>query len=127
LRASHERGNECDCAGAPLVVWFLQDGKLDLLTVEGVSRWLEEHVADGILDIESAAIKDALRHDLRDSSMIMARDQSVYEAAEVFAAAITQGRPRLYAIIITNTGKATEDALGIITPWDLLQLDRSDR
>jgi len=39
---------------------------------------------------------------------------------EIFQRAIEQRKPRIYALLITEHGKATEHPLGIITPWDLL-------
>lgn len=52
----------------------------------------------------------------------MSRNQTVYDAMEIFMRAIEQRKPRIYALLITGQGKATESLLGIITPWDLLTL-----
>jgi hypothetical protein len=51
----------------------------------------------------------------------MSTDQAVREAVDAFNAAICEGRPRLYAIVITETGGATEKPIGILTPEDLVE------
>lgn len=57
----------------------------------------------------------------------MRRDQIVYEAMEIFQRAIGQRKPRIYALLISEHGKATERLLGIIAPWDLLPDSASQR
>jgi hypothetical protein len=39
---------------------------------------------------------------------------------EAFAKGIASGRPRLYAIIVTETGDHADPLLAIVTPWDIL-------
>lgn len=96
------------------------DGSLRLLTTEGVARWFAAHgaVAD---DLCHPAVADALRYDLSDGFMIFSATQSIDEARQAFATELDRGQARLYALLITESAAATEEPLGIITPWDLLQ------
>ncbi len=97
-----------------------EESKISLLTVEGIARWLEEQAQEEMIIMQEATIADALKYEPAESVVIMRRDQTVYEAMEIFQRAIEQRKPRIYALLITEHGKATEHPLGIITPWDLL-------
>lgn len=103
------------------------EGKLSLLTVEGIARWLEEQEKEEIIIVGDARIAEAQEYEQLGDIPIMRRDQTVYEAMEIFQRAIEQRKPRIYAVLITAHGKATERPLGIITPWDLLPDPDSQR
>jgi len=98
------------------------EGKLSLLTVEGIARWLEEQAQEDIISVREAIITDAWRYEQAENVSIMNRDQTVYDAMEIFMLAIEQRKPRIYALLITEHGKATEGLQGIVTPWDLLSV-----
>ncbi len=100
-----------------------RNGKLGLLTAEGIAKWLEEKATDDIISIQESTVGDSLLLELQDSFVLMRRTQTVDEAREAFAMSIENGRPRLFAVLITETGKDTEEPLGIVTPWDLLERD----
>lgn len=98
------------------------EGKLSLLTVEGIARWLEEQAQEDIISVREAIIRDAWRYEQAENVSVMSRDQTVYDAMEIFMLAIEQRKPRIYALLITERGKATERLQGIVTPWDLLSV-----
>ncbi|SRR6266567_2087368 len=98
------------------------EGKLSLLTVEGIARWLEEQAQDDIISVRDAHIVDAQKYEQVENVSIMNRNQTVYEAMDTFMLAIEQKRPRIYALLITEHGRLTESPLGIVTPWDLLSI-----
>ncbi len=98
------------------------EGKLSLLTVEGIARWLEEQAQEDIISVREAVIADAQRYEQAENVSIMSRNQTVHDAMEAFMLAIEQRRPRIYALLITEHGKAAESLLGIVTPWDLLSI-----
>jgi hypothetical protein len=96
------------------------DGKLSLLTVEGIAGWLEKQAQEDIISVQEAVIADAVRHEPKGSFVIMERNKTVYDAMEVFTHDIGQEKPRVYALLITEHGNATEGVLGLVTPWDRL-------
>jgi predicted transcriptional regulator len=95
---------------------------LSLLTVEGVARWVEEKAQDDIISVQEAIVADAWRYEQTGNVAVMSRNQTVYEAMDIFMQAIEQKMPRIYAVLITEHGKATGSLLGIVTPWDLLSI-----
>jgi len=101
-----------------------RDGDLTLLTAEGVSAWLRERTWDMSVNVRTARIADALERDVPSNSKVMSADRTVGDALAAFANAMRDGRPRLYAIIVTQHGRPTEEPLGIVTPWDLIAVER---
>ena len=101
------------------------EGQLSLLTVEGIAKWLEEQAREDIISVNEAILMDALRYEQAENVFIMSRNQTVYKAMEIFMLAIEQRKPRIYALLITEHGKATESLQGIVTPWDLLLITNS--
>jgi predicted transcriptional regulator len=98
------------------------DKEYRILSSEGIVRWLSSARQDGLADIEGASVKDVYGHEDPKAHRHMARNETTDAAILAFERAITDGIPRLQAIVITNSGKPTEQPLGIITPWDLLEI-----
>lgn len=97
-----------------------RNGKIFMLTTDGVARWLESQVDEDIISVKEATIQDALECEQNRTFRMMDRNASVYEAHEAFARAIEKKTPRLFAIVITEKGDRSETPLGLVTPWDLL-------
>ena len=96
------------------------EGRLQLLTSEGIAWWFAEAEGNPRRRGPDGTVRDALALEESEAFVILSQDSTVDHAREAFASEIDRGQPRLYAILITATGKATEDPLGIVTPWDLL-------
>lgn len=98
-------------------------GLLSLLTVEGISKWLEVEAGQKAIDVTTADVSDALVHEIEDSFICMGSAKTVHAARNAFAKAPEENGSRLFAVIITNTGSRVESPLGIVTSWDLVHLD----
>ena len=103
-------------------VIVIKDGEICLLTVEGIAKWLEDEAVDRSVNIEEARVLDALSKEIPDTFTVMSANHTVDDARQVFFEAIALRRPRLHAVIITSEGGRNELPIGIVTPWDLLQL-----
>ncbi len=101
------------------------DDELKLLTVEGVARWFELQVEEEYIEVMEAKVGDALACETSSSFAVMGRDQTIFDAEARFATAIEKKQPRLFAIIITHSGKRTQAPVGILTPWDLIDAGTS--
>jgi hypothetical protein len=97
------------------------DNGLELVTVEGVTRWLAQWAERGKVTLTGVELRDVLLHEFDEHLYVMSADQTVSDALNAFGSAITQGKPRLYAILITEGGDSKERAKGIVTPIDLVQ------
>jgi hypothetical protein len=99
------------------------DRKLTLLSHAGITRWLGSQVNGKSIDLADATVGDALTFEEEGGIAFIARSASVDEVRELFLSFPTRRCQRLRAIIITESGKATEAPLGIITPSDLVELE----
>ncbi len=98
-----------------------EEQQLSMLTAEGITKWLQAQAKRNNLSLANVEIGDALRYDLPDNFLLMRRNDTVDAAEAMFATAIEQGHPRLFAIIVTQNGRPNEAPLAIVTPWDLLE------
>jgi len=95
-------------------------GLLKLTTSSGITRWLAAMVNAGEVPFETTTLSAVHEFDRPDAMKLLSRGASVDEALAIFQATLSQKRPRLFAIVITETGQGHEEPLGIITPRDLL-------
>ena len=93
---------------------------LQLLTAEGITFWLGSKLQDDIISVREARVSDVLPFEPAGTYAVMARTKTVHDAHDHFASALVNKRPRIFAILITQTGKRTETPIGIVTPWDLM-------
>ncbi|HXF50606.1 MAG TPA: hypothetical protein VNM43_02855 [Dehalococcoidia bacterium] len=91
--------------------------RLALLTAEGVATWLERQADKDIVSLARATVGQALACDDERRMRIMSGNHTLYDAQDAFSRAL---EPRLFAILITTTGKPHEDPLGIVTAWDII-------
>lgn len=97
-----------------------ENDQLSLLTAEGVARWFQLSLDDnGHLLMTDETAEDALEYDLPGHHKVWSRDRLIADAHTTFSEHVTQGQPRIFAILITDSGARHETPLGIVTPWDL--------
>lgn len=102
-------------------VIVLSSGGLALVTVEGVTRWLAQWAEAGKVTLTGVELRDVLELEHEDNLVVMGPDRTIQDAEDAFSSAIREGRPRLYAIVITDSGDPTNSADGIVTPEDLVE------
>ena len=96
-----------------------EKGRVSLLTVEGVAKWLEQQADKDVITVAKVKVSDALACDLPDTFVVMGPEDTIYDAQQAFKNSIEKNRPRLFAVIVTENGKRTGKPIGIVTPWDL--------
>lgn len=92
------------------------DGRLRLLTRDGLGRLMADAWNDDYVDLKHAGIDDVLRYESPGTMVVMTGDQTVIEAREVFTRLTTA---HVYAIVVTDSGDDRGQPLGLVTPWDL--------
>ena len=97
----------------------VRDDGLALLTTEGVAKWLERQ--QGAVSLADATVGDALTYELAGGFQLTSRRETLEQAQAAFTEALERGKPRLYALIITENGRAHETPLGVVTPWDVIE------
>src|SRR5579859_1601047 len=94
---------------------------LDLLTLDGIGRWISLAADDGTVLLKKSAVEEVLEHESQGNFRVMTPQQTIYDAKEAFSQRIGPRKIRLQAIIITANGSSKEKPLGLVTPWDVLE------
>ena len=95
-----------------------------LLTENGITRWLADHVVEAMTLVELAdesAEAVLLNEEARENYEFVARTELVDEVVSKFSHNIF-----LEAVLITHTGRKNQRLLGMITRWDILEQVRGD-
>ncbi len=96
------------------------DGPLSIISTAGITNWLEHHVVHGIVEIEGVILSAVLEHEPVGSFSVIARNTPLDEIRELFTTPPTATTERVQAVIVTNSGRSNEKAIGIVTPWDIV-------
>ena len=91
-----------------------------VLTENGVTRWLARHVSQSVSSVRLGDIfvSHVLQsEEVRKNHQFVPGDMPVDEVSALFAK-----QAMLEAVLVTATGKQTEDLLGVATRWDILHL-----
>jgi predicted transcriptional regulator len=91
-----------------------------LLTENGITRWLAQHVATklSLVELDDAPVNEVLQNEERRRNYhFAARDMRVDDVRGLF-----QLQEDLEAVLITASGKESEGLLGIATRWDMIHL-----
>ena len=91
---------------------------LGMLTENGVTRWLARHVVRtlSLVELDEIFVLHVLQsEEARKNHQFVPGDMRVDEVSALFAK-----QALLEAVLVTASGKQTEDLLGIATRWDIL-------
>jgi predicted transcriptional regulator len=92
-----------------------------LLTTKGILRWLSRQSLTGI-SLEKILVKDVRAFEHPHEVKFVDRHMDIYEVEELFEDHHL-AKKKLEAVIVTHNGKKEEKPLGIITAWDLVEID----
>lgn len=95
-----------------------------LLTERCIAHWLAYNRSIGLVDLDTPVSEVLLYDETKgENVMFLERDATVFEARDLFVQGPRRDRPLLDAVLITEHGKKDEKPLGIITPWDLIDIE----
>jgi len=98
---------------------------IGLLTAETVARWLASSFAGGQQLVEEKPVAEVLLHqEYPGNHVFVTRTASVFDALAEFDKSLRRGA-RLDAILLTESGRATEAPIGIITIHDIPKIHRA--
>lgn len=93
-----------------------------LITPVGITMWMASKVESKDVSRSRTTLGEILAHENdRENHQFIAKQESVYEALEIFKTAVTRGR-RLEALLITEDGKPNNKLIGIVTPMSLMKI-----
>ena|SRR2546425_3441635 len=95
-----------------------RNGKIELLSTEGIVKWLTAVLVARKERIHSRPIGEVVPFEKIKTFTIIKSNAPVTEVRAAFR--VDQDRPRLAAVIITDDGTARGRPIGFVTPWDML-------
>jgi CBS domain-containing protein len=96
-----------------------------LLTSEGIIRWLSQQPLSGI-NIETIPVCDIFRYEKNHEVAFVNKKVDIYDVEELFED-YHLAHKKLEAVVITENGNMSERPLGIITSWDLVEIDAMEQ
>jgi predicted transcriptional regulator len=95
-----------------------------LLTNSGIVRWFSENIPFDQKQLEQITIADILKLEKDRQVAFIGKEQNIYDLENLFELYF-KNRKKLEAVIITEMGEQHAPPLGIVTSWNLLQIDHS--
>ncbi|WP_421381668.1 CBS domain-containing protein [Bacillus salacetis] len=93
-----------------------------LLTTRGIVNWMAEHIAGSVVNLHNFQVKDILDYEKTRPISHVPKSINIFEVEEIFEEH-HQKKLELEAVIITENGLPHETPLGIVTAWDLIEID----
>lgn len=94
-----------------------------LITENGITIWLSNSLGEDFFIPSETKIKDIIGYEEKaDNYLFVSRNISIFKAKELYLNHINRGSVKLDALLITEHGKPDETLLGIITPWDVIDI-----
>ncbi|PLS00982.1 CBS domain-containing protein [Neobacillus cucumis] len=95
---------------------------IGLLTAGEIMRWMAQIMENGTVNFSNIRIADIMDSEKEQLIEVVAKDINIFEIENIFEKAHKKKR-KIEGVIITENGKMNEVPLGIITAWDLIEID----
>lgn len=99
---------------------FDDDRFVGLINPDGIVNWLAQANAADLADLSATAQEVLNTQPEKNNYLFIARNTPLAAAFSKF-----REHPNVDALLITHSGSSTEKLLGIITLWDVAQVERS--
>lgn len=93
-----------------------------LLTSNCIAQWLAGNLLEGGKTIEDSKISDLEYLHSKRFVEFAAKDSDIFTVEDIFEKYHLESR-KLEAVLITDNGMPSEKPIGMITPWDLVEID----
>ncbi|OZM56940.1 hypothetical protein CIB95_09220 [Lottiidibacillus patelloidae] len=101
-----------------------EEGFLGLLTEGGIVKWISENTIAGLVEIEDVKAQEILPLEDEHNVHFISRKQTIYDLEDVFEKYYDNNK-KLEAILITEHGRKVQRPVGIVTSWDLVEIDNT--
>lgn len=102
---------------------FLGSEFKGLVTPVGITAFLASNIQEDTISLRKTTLEDILVHEnRRENHRFVRSDTSAYVAEEMFKTELSKGH-RLEALLITEDGAASNELIGIVTPFDILKIN----
>lgn len=95
---------------------------IGLLTAKAIVRWMANHTFNHQVDFAEAKVGDMFSFEEKYPVEFVSMEANIFEVEEIFSEAHTN-KQDLECVVITEDGSKAMPPLGMITPWDLIEID----
>jgi len=95
---------------------------IGLLTAGSIVKWMAQNMESGQVNLSDIRVSEIMKYEKDRPIEIAAKDINIFEVENIFEKAHKKKR-KIEGVIITENGKIDEAPLGIITAWDLIEID----
>lgn len=96
-----------------------------LLTSAGIIKWMSGRLTENVINFEEVTVSDLYTSENHQLVDFASKSASIFEVEEMFEKYYLENK-KLQAVIITEEGTSKETPLGIVTAWDLLEIDTQE-
>jgi predicted transcriptional regulator len=93
-----------------------------LLTAGTIVKWMAKNMESSIVNLADIHVYDILKYEKENPIHIVPKSANIFEVENIFGISHKEKR-KLEGVIITENGRSNEAPLGIITAWDLIEID----
>jgi predicted transcriptional regulator len=93
-----------------------------LLTAGSIVKWLAQNTENGLVNLADIQIAHIMKFEKKQPIDFVPKDINIFEVENIFERAHKK-KKKLEGLLITETGKPDEKPLGMITAWDLIEID----
>ncbi|THE10010.1 CBS domain-containing protein [Bacillus timonensis] len=95
---------------------------IGILTSGAILRWMAENLSQDSINLTDIRVSDVISYETKHLIDFVDENKDIFAVEELFEKRHAHGK-KLEAIIITENGQINEKPLGIITSWDLIEID----
>ncbi|QCJ42984.1 CBS domain-containing protein [Bacillus sp. S3] len=95
---------------------------IGLLTAGSIVKWMAQHMEAGRVNLSDIRVSAILEYEKDRPIEIVNKSINIFEVENIFEKAHKKKR-KIEGVIITENGSDDEVPLGIITAWDLIEID----
>lgn len=95
---------------------------IGILTSGAVIKWMAKHLTNDVIDLANIHVGEVIPYETKHLIDFVDKERDIFEVEEMFEKRHAHGK-KLEAVIITENGQIDEKPIGIITSWDLIEID----
>lgn len=95
---------------------------IGLLTAGSIVKWMAQNMESNLVNLSDIHVSDIMKYEKEQPIEIVSKDINIFDVENIFEKAHKK-KQKLEGVIITENGEADEVPLGIVTAWDLIEID----
>ena len=95
---------------------------IGLLTSSSIVKWMAQNMKNNTVNLADIHVSDIMTFEKDRPLVFISKEMNIFEVENIFEKS-HKNKQKLECVIITENGSEEEKPLGIITPWDLIDVD----